>query len=89
MKTEEHAIFLYQQIRSYTQNSLVRRLRSQLALIVLFLFSGFIILLHQFLNWGVWFQPKDLHHETFALLCFAVAFGIYVGMMSKSNNAAK
>jgi len=56
---------------------------SHLKLALFFLFLGFLILLHQFLNWGVWFQLKDLHHETFALVCFAVAFGVYIGKKMK------
>lgn len=70
-------------------NSLVSELRSELRVIVLFLLLGFIILLHQFLTWGVWFQPSDVHHETFALICFAVAFGICIGMMFKHENVTK
>ena len=40
---------------------------------------GISILLHQYLNIGVWFQPKDIHHETLALSSFALAIGILVG----------
>jgi hypothetical protein len=34
---------------------------------------GFIILLHQFIVYGVWFELKDVHHETFAIASFTVA----------------
>jgi uncharacterized membrane protein len=55
-----------------------------LLLVTLFLALGFFTMLHQFLCWGVWFQPEDLHHETFVLSCFAMALGVYIGTkMSK------
>ena len=54
-------------------------LGSHLKLIILFLLLGFLILLHQVLTWGTWFQINDLHHETFALICFTMALGIYIG----------
>jgi len=44
-----------------------------------FFVIGIIILLDQYLNIGVWFQLKDLHHETFALSSFALAMGIILG----------
>lgn len=52
---------------------------SHLKLVVLFLLLGFLTLLHQRMGGGVWFQIRDLHHETFALVCFAIALGVYVG----------
>ena len=58
-------------------------MRSHFKIILLFLFLGFTVLLHQFLDWGVWFQIKDLHHEAFALVCFAIAFGVYLGNILK------
>jgi hypothetical protein len=45
----------------------------------IFFVVGFLILLEQYLNYGVWFQIKDIHHETFALSSFALAIGILIG----------
>jgi len=53
------------------------RVSSVLAL--LFLILGFLIMLHQFLYWGVWFQTEDLHHETFILASFSTAIGVCIG----------
>jgi hypothetical protein len=37
-----------------------------------FLILAFLIALHQYLNWGVWFELKDVHHELFiAMFTFA------------------
>ena len=47
--------------------------------VALFWVLGFLIMLHQFLYWGVWFQREDLHHETFILACFSAALGILMG----------
>jgi hypothetical protein len=44
-----------------------------------FVALGIIILLEQYLNFGVWFQLTDIHHETFALSSFALAIGILIG----------
>jgi hypothetical protein len=44
--------------------------RKMLAYVLLFL--AFLVGLHQFLNWGVWFQISDVHHELFeSALAFA------------------
>ncbi|HLN46558.1 MAG TPA: hypothetical protein VK209_12705 [Candidatus Sulfotelmatobacter sp.] len=51
-----------------------------LSLTVAFLFFvGFLILQDQFTQIGFWFQFSDLHHETFALILFALAVGIIIG----------
>jgi len=34
--------------------------------------ASFLVLLHQYLNWGKWFEIADIHHETFAT---SLAFG--------------
>jgi len=40
--------------------------RKQLRLLaVLFLVLAFIIALHQYVHYGVWFELKDVHHELF------------------------
>jgi len=47
--------------------------------VAFFLIVGIIILLEQYLSYGVWFQVKDVHHETFAIASFALAVGILIG----------
>jgi hypothetical protein len=46
---------------------------------VFFAVVGVLILLEQYLNYEVWFQMSDIHHETFALSSFALAIGVLVG----------
>ena len=59
-----------------------------LLLTVLFLFvAGFLILYDQFARFGVWFQISDLHHETFALIAFALAIGMLLGAVTISLRA--
>jgi hypothetical protein len=48
-------------------------------MVVFFFIVGIIILLEQYLSYGVFFQLKDIHHETFALASFALAVGILIG----------
>jgi len=50
-----------------------------ISLATFFFVLGIIILLEQYLNWGVWFQLEDIHHETFVLSSFALAIGILIG----------
>lgn len=33
---------------------------------------AFLVALHQYLNWGSWFELKDIHHEVFIV---ALVFG--------------
>jgi hypothetical protein len=40
---------------------------------------AFLILLHQEITFGVWFQLKDLHHETFAIAAVAMGLGVLLG----------
>ena len=47
--------------------------------VVFFFIIGIIILLEQYLSYGMWFQVKDIHHETFAIASFALAIGILIG----------
>ena len=42
---------------------------------------GFLILYDQYLMIEIWFQAKDLHHETFALSAFALAIGVLIGTL--------
>ena len=51
-------------------------------LFTFFLVTGFLTLLDQYLSYGIWFQIKDIHHETFALTSFALAIGILVGYLT-------
>jgi hypothetical protein len=44
-----------------------------------FFVIGFIIMLEHFLNYGVWFQLDDIHHETFVLASFALGIGVILG----------
>jgi len=46
---------------------------------ILFFVVGFLIMLEQYLDFGVWFQMRDVHHETFALSSFTLAIGILIG----------
>jgi len=50
-----------------------------------FFVIGIIILLDQYLNIEIWFELKDLHHETFALSSFALAIGIILGSNLPKN----
>jgi len=50
-----------------------------IVLVAFFFIVGIIILLEQYLSYGVWFQVKDVHHETFAIASFALAVGILIG----------
>jgi len=47
---------------------------------ILFFIVGFLILFEQYLNYGVWFESIQIHHETFALSSFALAIGILIGL---------
>ena len=43
-------------------------------LVELFVIIGILILFQQYVYFGVWFSIDQLHHETFALIFFAMAF---------------
>jgi hypothetical protein len=55
--------------------------KNQLAffLSALFFIIGFLIMLDQYLQIGILFQLRDIHHETFTLSSFALAIGILIG----------
>ena len=56
-------------------------------LVGFFFIVGVLILLEQYLNYGVWFELDDIHHETFALSSFALVIGIIIGhFVSKEKN---
>jgi len=61
-------------------------MRKRLAIVVLTIFAvsclitSFLILYHQKVTFGVWFEIYQvLHHEFFALLFFALGIGIIIG----------
>jgi hypothetical protein len=51
-------------------------------LAALFFVIGFLIMLDQYIQIGILFQLKDIHHETFTLSSFALAVGILIGSYS-------
>ena len=46
---------------------------------VVFFVLAFWILYDQKVTFGVWFQIRDVHHETFALASAALGIGVLVG----------
>jgi hypothetical protein len=55
------------------------------AIASLFFLLGFLVLLDQYFQIGVWIQWQDLlHHETFAVASFAFGFGILIGSISQA-----
>ena len=44
-----------------------------------FFITGFLILNDQYTKTGVWFTFSQIHHETFAVISFALAIGIFLG----------
>lgn len=44
-----------------------------------FFVVSFLILLDQYVKIGIWFQSRDIHHETLALIVLAVGIGILIG----------
>jgi hypothetical protein len=44
----------------------------------LFLLLAFLVALHQYVNYGVWFEIKDIHHESIMLLFVGLAVGFWV-----------
>ena len=61
------------------------RLLTGLVAALLFL-AGFLVLLDQYLKIGVWFQTADIHHETLALIAFALAIGVLIGAFIRAKN---
>jgi hypothetical protein len=54
-------------------------------LIYLCFLTGFLILLHQYIFYGVWFEIADIHHETFAIAFFSFGLGILLGVTKKTG----
>jgi hypothetical protein len=46
---------------------------------------GFLTLVHQYVFYGVWFEIKDIHHETFSVAFFSLSLGILLGAFEKSG----
>ena len=60
--------------------------RLAFSLSALFFVAAFLILLDQYLQTGIWFQLRDIHHETFALASVALAVGILIGAYTPRNS---
>jgi hypothetical protein len=43
--------------------------------------TGFLILLHQYVSYGVWFSLSDVHHETFAVAFVSLGLGVLIGII--------
>jgi hypothetical protein len=56
-----------------------------LGLVGFFFLIGFMIMLEHFINYGVWFQLDDIHHETFVLASFALGIGLILGSKLPKN----
>jgi len=50
-----------------------------LGLTALFVIIGLIILIEQNLNYNIFFDLNDSHHETFAIASFTLAIGLLIG----------
>jgi len=60
--------------------------RLAFSLSALFFVVAFLILLDQYMQTGIWFQLRDIHHETFALASVALAVGILIGAYTPKNS---
>ncbi len=49
------------------------------------LLTGFLILLHQYVSYGVWFSLSDVHHETLAVAFGSLGLGILVGLVGRTT----
>jgi divalent metal cation (Fe/Co/Zn/Cd) transporter len=56
---------------------------------VIFFVLAFLILYEQKVTFGLWFQPSDLHHETFAIAFAALALGVLIGSAITETPKAK
>jgi len=55
-----------------------------------FFVLAFLALLQQEVTWGVWFELKDLHHETIAVDLIIFGMGVLVGsIITQTNKNAK
>lgn len=44
--------------------------------VVILLVLAFLVALHQFYYWQIWFSVEDIHHETFIVALVCLALGI-------------
>ena len=49
------------------------------------LIIALLALLHQYLAYGVWFEIKDIHHETIIIAFLTFSLGIFLGMADKTG----
>jgi hypothetical protein len=47
---------------------------------------AFLILFQQKVTFGVWFELRDIHPETFALASVALGFGVLISWAIASSN---
>ena len=52
----------------------------------IFFVLAFLILFQQKVTFGIWFQIKDIHHETFALASIALGIGVLIGAVITEGN---
>jgi len=52
---------------------------------VFFIFA-FLALLQQEVTFGIWFQSKDFHHESFALASVALGLDVLIGSLIIETN---
>jgi hypothetical protein len=41
---------------------------------------GLLILMHQYVFHGVWFEMADIHHETLSIAFFSFGLGVLLGV---------
>jgi len=51
------------------------------------LLMSFLILLHQYFSYGIWFQISDIHHETFSIALFSLGLGILLGSVDRTKKS--
>ncbi len=49
------------------------------------LLTALLILLHQYVLYGVLFEVDDLHHETFAIAFLFFSLGVFLGNSEKAG----
>jgi len=49
------------------------------------LLTSFLILMEQYVSYGVWFQIGDIHHETFSIALFSLGLGILIGSVDRTK----
>ena len=48
------------------------------------LLAAILILTHQYIIYGTWFEIADIHHETFSLALFTFSLGVLLGSAKKT-----